>query len=133
MDGSNLEVRHGLFKMPSGLQLLLFRKRSCRICFKIPSLGHVPSHTARCLPLIGHKINATLSFPMEKQVSAFEFFAIGNNDNAFILCTVKGGGMHRQPSGYAMLSVIIPHTKHASSRAIAVFAVFLFLPFSTIL
>ena len=66
MDGSNLEVHHSLFKIPSGLQLLLFRKRSCRICFKILSLGYVPSHTSRCLPLIGHKINATLSFPMEK-------------------------------------------------------------------
>lgn len=41
--------------------------------------------------------------------------------------------MHRHFLGYAMLLVIIPHTKHASSRAIAVFAVFLFLPFRTIL
>lgn len=35
--------------------MLLFRKRSYHICFKILSLGFVPSHTARCLPLIGLK------------------------------------------------------------------------------
>ena len=70
---------------------------------------------------------------MEKYVSAFEIVAIGDKYNAFILCTVKGGGMHRQLFVYAMLFVIIPHTEHASSRAIAVLAVFLFLPVSTIL
>lgn len=133
MDGSNLEVRHSLFKIPSGLQLLLFHKRGWRICFKILSLGSVPSHTARCLPLMGYKINATLFYTMEKYISAFEFFAIGNKFHAFILFHVKGGGMPRQPFGHAVLPVIIPHTKHASSRATAVFAVFLFFPFSTIL
>ena len=70
--------------------------RCVGICFKILSLGQIPSHTFRCLPLIGHKINATLSFPMEKILSAFEFFAIGDNPGAFILCTVKGGGEHRK-------------------------------------
>ena len=71
VDGSNLEVCHSLFKIPSGLQLLLFRKWGCHICFKILSLGFVPSHTARCLPLIGYKINATLSSPMEKVCICF--------------------------------------------------------------
>ena len=65
LDGPNLEVCHSLFKMPSGLQLLLFRKRGIVSALRFWA-SVIPSHTARCMPLTGHKINATLPFPMEK-------------------------------------------------------------------
>ena len=67
---------------------------------------------------------ASVVIPLANQinVSAFEFFAIGDENKTFILYTVKGGGMPRQPwISISFLAILHRHITQKDRSLIFIF------------